>query len=840
MNLKTTYILFGVLLAVLIVFAVTQLVKYKPGDATKEQYVFADFQGKDAVKSDDIDAVRIERKPAGGKAEVLAFTRGKDGWQMQEPYPLRTAPYEVSSLVRQVAEARRESSEMSSNLAEYGLDDPREVVTLKKGDKEWKLNVGKDTGSGGVVYVSNAARPKEPTAVKRASLDAVFKKVNDFRDKALLTATAAATSRVALDAKGGTLALEKTGDGRWRFQKPPYGAAEFEGEPPTAALPVAKKVGGVRDLIDAAGGLRVETDDDFIAEGVSDADLAGKYGLEKGKPETLRVEATVAPPATGESRAEVLLIGKKAPPPEGKKDDTKGDTKKDDKKPEDKPEYYYARLENESAVVRVPAAKVKPLLDVAADPKPLRSRDLVNAGGFAKIDALDVQVGGTTVKLRQADDNKWKLYYNGARATDATAVHDLIDAVTGRKAVKDFVDKEDGLEFDKPAAVVSVWIDGIKKEEKKDEEKKEGEKAEEKKDDKEPALKSDKPTVKLTFGKRDRDKNVVYVRRESGDDKDKTVVTVSDAVLDKVTAGPLSYLDRKLATFSDNPFDVAKDVTKLTLQRGKETWEVTKEKAGDKTTWKITQPPALAGRTANDQSVTGVLQDLAVLRAEKFVAEKPSEKELADYGLKEPETKATVTVTKDGKWVYFFGKQSDTKMGVYAKQNKADLVFLVPALAAERVAKADFRDLTVFHFDMAKVKGAKITVWSNDLGGAIVLDLERKGVKDWVLKGGPAGFMPDGAVVESFIAGLAHLQASKFAAPKPNADTGLDVAKKALKVEITVEGEKEPFELLVGNEDPDNKDFFFASSNRLKGDTFLLPKFSFEKAKASPAFFRKS
>ena len=34
---------------------------------------------------------------------------------------------------------------MASNLGQYGLNDPQIVVTLKKGDQEWKLNVGEQT-----------------------------------------------------------------------------------------------------------------------------------------------------------------------------------------------------------------------------------------------------------------------------------------------------------------------------------------------------------------------------------------------------------------------------------------------------------------------------------------------------------------------------------------------------------------------------------------------------------------------------------------------------------------------------------------------------------------------
>ena len=73
--------------------------------------------------------------------------------------------------------------------------------------------------------------------------------------------------------------------------------------------------------------------------------------------------------------------------------------------------------------------------------------------------------------------------------------------------------------------------------------------------------------------------------------------------------------------------------------------------------------------------------------------------------------------------------------------------------------------------------------------------------------------------------------------PKPGTDTGLDVNKKALKVEVDTEGG--PLELLVGNEDPDNKGLLFATSNKLPGEVFLVPEATFKEAKAGPAYFRK-
>src|ERR1041385_3386678 len=106
----------------------------------------------------------------------------------------------------------------------------------------------------------------------------------------------------------------------------------------------------------------------------------------------------------------------------------------------------------------------------------------------------------------------------------------------------------------------------------------------------------------------------------------------------------------------------------------------------------------MAGRTANDAAVGDILHQLASLRAEKVVDEKPSDSNLdAVYGLKHPETRATVTVKKDDKtedWVYTFGRQDEKKNGVYAMVSKSDLVFLVPKATVDHLASAELRDLT--------------------------------------------------------------------------------------------------------------------------------------------------
>src|SRR5262249_48666019 len=153
----------------------------------------------------------------------------------------------VDRLVSEVSGAQRQKSAMSNNLAEYGLDSPREVVTLKRGGQEWSLNVGKESSGSGVVYVAHAGNPQEPMAVRKTEIDTVFSPANAFRDHDLLTSGNEATD-ISLDAKGQTLELAKKGESEWRFVKPPYGPANPSGASPMGFPPAAadKKMDGVR------------------------------------------------------------------------------------------------------------------------------------------------------------------------------------------------------------------------------------------------------------------------------------------------------------------------------------------------------------------------------------------------------------------------------------------------------------------------------------------------------------------------------------------------------------------------------------------------------------------
>ncbi len=61
------------------------------------------------------------------------------------------------------------------------------------------------------------------------------------------------------------------------------------------------------------------------------------------------------------------------------------------------------------------------------------------------------------------------------------------------------------------------------------------------------------------------------------------------------------------------------------------------------------------------------------------------------------------------------------------------------------------------------------------------------------------------------------------------------MAKDALQIDITLEGEMEPLQLTVGKLDGDKG--YFAITNKLKGDILLLRKDIFESIKSAPAYF---
>src|SRR5262249_62389948 len=92
---------------------------------------------------------------------------------------------------------------------------------------------------------------------------------------------------------------------------------------------------------------------------------------------------------------------------------------------------------------------------------------------------------------------------------------------------------------------------------------------------------------------------------------------------------------------------------------------------------------------------------------------------------------------------------------------------------------------------------------------------------------------------EEFLTSLSCLRAEQFLIPKTGPQPEKMEAKDgAMTVEITVEGEKEPLTLTLGGEAPDKRNYF-ARSNKVPNEAFLVAKAPFEKFRQKPVSFAK-
>jgi hypothetical protein len=849
MNFKTTYILFGVLIVIFGVFAVVLF--YDPGSKDTGNYVLPQFQNaKEPLKADDIDRVEIQRNEP--KQATLVLQRDGKQWSITEPVEARADKAAVDNLIHELAAATRTKVDKPPSLSAWGLEPPQAVIILKKGsEKTITLNVGKDAGVGdaAVVYVLDPNRPKEPMAVRKPSLDAVFKQLPDYRDPTLLTAMSDDIRAVKLsEDKKEPLELEKK-EGRWVYTIPAdYGDAETSGQFAAPGFP--RPLDNMNALLTDLTKLKLDKPaEDIVTDNVKDGDLA-KYNLDD-KAAILHVQVGIV----DKDKAVELLIGV------GKKVD-------------DKTDKYFAKLANEKTIVRVPAAEIDALRKLLDDRSALRNKTLVTLD--KPIDAVDVANGSGIVRLRRQEGmpppmmpghpmppnfstDTWTLWRDDATSSQVdsqtmSAPTSLLSLLKQKDLIKSFIDlapadkraaQEDELQLNKPTAVVSLWSgdDGIMKEEPP----KEGEKPKDSKP-KAPKLKSSEPTMRITFGKQVKEAGVdmVVVKRETkrkvGDKTtyDVTLAKIQAApVLDQAKKGPLAYMDKQIPPYFTGTDNLNKSATKLVIQRPSGTLEMTRAK--DSESWMIVKPDSLANHMADPDKIGQVLHTMNDgLIAAELIADKAEKNDLEKvYGLEPPQTRVEITLTKDDKpttYTVLLGKdgpkagQNET---VYAKVSWRDTIFTLDKIVLAEIP-ADFQDTTVAKFDPAKVKTIKLTGWQNIVGTPFTVDLERKDTLSWTNKNSPDSKL-DPKKVAAFLDSLANLKAEKFVAKLPKPDADLDPATgPALKIEITFEKDEKPLELVIGKLDGD---FYLATSNRVPGEVFHLKKAIFEGAKSKPAFF---
>jgi hypothetical protein len=148
----------------------------------------------------------------------------------------------------------------------------------------------------------------------------------------------------------------------------------------------------------------------------------------------------------------------------------------------------------------------------------------------------------------------------------------------------------------------------------------------------------------------------VYVKTKDID----TVFLVKGSLLDKIEMGVAELRDKIVMKFDSD------DAQKLELKR--DNIAITCVKQG--VNWRITIP---SNEDADNSEVTGIINQLAELRVEKFVPDKPA---AATMGLDKPQVQVTVTLKNNTAYTLFIGKSVGNQT-VYAKLEAPEELFLL-------------------------------------------------------------------------------------------------------------------------------------------------------------------
>lgn len=861
MNYRTTFILGGIFLALLLLLAVAITIGPESGDQGRALFPeLLKATGVDVNPGENILAIRLERSKPEKQTLVLKREGQGGNWVFEEPFRGTADGFAVNSLVRAVLEGRREEDrDAGAGASQTGLDEPVATVTLTgKDGKDHSLVVGRTVpgATGNLAFVRTSGRGNTPQVVMERDLEPLFRPVGALRERALLgSETDLEQFKLSTGPVGAKppVALRKA-QGVWRYETPSFGLAEPSALPGAGTPQTGPDVGA---MLRAIAALRVEQvgerageRNDFVADGVTD--LAA-HGLDGSKNRVLRVEVERTAPgrdprATDKGEA---AVGKVALLIALDKAVEKAAEKSGEKAPENpaqKPaanagpfKGYPAMVEGSGSVVLVPSGPVTELLRLLEDPALIRDRAVARLTGDP--DWIEIRNGlGRMDLVRTEPQGGYQLFRPGVaegQPVEATAVSGLLESLKNSRGrfVEDQPDKRKELELDRPAdkqVAVRLWVGGVEKAAVP------GEKKADKKDDKtsaKPARKEIPASAEVILGRRQGED--VALLRVSG--KDQAILLAPKSLLDLAEQGPLAYLDRKMPSYAGEGLvgEPALDqVIGVTLSRGAETRTVSRKDKSQP--WTFTAPADRAALPVDAQAIRSLLVNLGTLQARKLVAEKPTAPELASQGLEPPALLVTLALAgPEGKALtktFALGKESGDG-GVFARASWVDRVVTVD-LSLRSILEAPWENRALFaSLDPAKVTRLKLTGWQAINGAPVSLVVEKDKEK-WVARDPGNDFPVAQAKVDQLLGSLKGLRFEKVLAYSGGGDPalGLDPAKNGMAIEWTMEGQKDPVRLVLGRGEGAG---LAASVSTLPGMAFVVPKAPFEEALQGRGKFRQ-
>lgn len=173
------------------------------------------------VSFDKARAKEVTLAPAGG--ETVRVVKEGGGWTLQSPTAAAADANEVDALLGslQNVEAEEVVSEQPARLADFGLDPPKNTVTvrLEGNAPPLTLLLGDKTPDSSGVYAKTPDRPRVFTVATFLE-GSVGKKAFDLRDRSVLHVKRDDVKAIEVTGPEGTWALARDARGEWAFTAP--------------------------------------------------------------------------------------------------------------------------------------------------------------------------------------------------------------------------------------------------------------------------------------------------------------------------------------------------------------------------------------------------------------------------------------------------------------------------------------------------------------------------------------------------------------------------------------------------------------------------------------------
>jgi len=375
------------------------------------------------VESSSIQEIALT-SAASSNQRIAATRSGEKEWKITSPRPLDADSEELNRIATSAAEVNRESvvEANAPNLSVFGLEPAQTKLEFKTKDgKEYRIRFGNNNPTGSSTYAALEGK-KEVFLVANFLATTFNKKVDDLRNRAVLSFDQFEARSLDLKSEKGALQLVKDSD-RWWLQGKERWAADSS---------------GVNGILGALSNTKLK---EFFDE---DPEQYATLGFDKPTVEvglTVGKDKALKHLVVGLPKSKLLKKGEKPKPEPPKKAETKKDTdkgkdaeKKDETTPATPPEIYIVRDDSRKELFFVEKEFVDKLLKSPAD---LRDKALA---AFQRWDIDDIVLKNAKGEFhfsKPSGSGDWVLG-DAKKKTKWDAVNGVLDAL--EKPVKSFVD----------------------------------------------------------------------------------------------------------------------------------------------------------------------------------------------------------------------------------------------------------------------------------------------------------------------------------------------------------------------------------------------------------------